>query len=336
MTKVETFKICTFNCNGLGNSTKRRDVFDYLRELNANIYFLQETHWKTEMEKYIRSAWGYDVLVCGKETNKNGVAILFNNNFEYVLHDVIRDPNGCYIVADIEFLKKRFTVVNNYGPSAGDDPGFVNVLQDRIDQFNNNLKILGGDWNCCMNMRLDARDYATIDHRPRTREKLKDFMAKNELFDVARELYPEKRMYSWRKFTSHKQARLDYFLVSKELLTDTNSVETKTSHCSDHSCVLLNLNREQFKRDRPFWKFNGGLLSDRKYVQEIKKVIHDTKIQYTLPVYNLDEIDGIPNKDIQFTINDQTFFEVLLMEIRGKSIAYSCHKKKTDNEKLNY
>ena len=79
----DTFKICTYNSNGLANCMKKKDVFDYLRKNKCNIYFLQECHWKSDSEKYIRAAWGYNAWVCGKETNKNGVAILFNNNFEY-------------------------------------------------------------------------------------------------------------------------------------------------------------------------------------------------------------------------------------------------------------
>ena len=124
MANSECFRIVTFNPNGLGDSDKRTDVFDRLREMKANIYFLQETHWKTEIEDFIRAAWGYNIWISGKESNKNGVAILFNNNFEYVVHSVERDPNGCFVALDIEMLKKRLSLINVYGPSSGDDPSF--------------------------------------------------------------------------------------------------------------------------------------------------------------------------------------------------------------------
>ena len=44
-------------------------------------------------------------------------------------------------------------------------------------------------------------------------------------------------------------------------------------------------------------------------------------------------IDKIPNKDLEFYITDQLWLETLLMEIRGKTISYSSHKKKVANEK---
>jgi len=39
MDNNDTFKICTFNCNGLGNSSKRRDVFEYLQKKELECFF---------------------------------------------------------------------------------------------------------------------------------------------------------------------------------------------------------------------------------------------------------------------------------------------------------
>ena len=52
--------IISANVQGLGNSQKRRDVFQYLRQKNSSIYFLQDTHFTEKQEQYIRSEWGYD------------------------------------------------------------------------------------------------------------------------------------------------------------------------------------------------------------------------------------------------------------------------------------
>ena len=61
----------------------------------------------------------------------------------------------------------------------------------------------------------------------------------------------------------------------------------------------------------------------------------EVKCQYALPVYNLDNLNNIPDNELQFTINDQLFLDTLLMELRGKSISYSSHKKKQRDEKEN-
>ena len=218
MSADREFKICSLNVNGLGDFKKRKDVFNYLRDLKNDIYFLQETHFITNQENFIRAAWGYETWVAGIESNSKGVAILFNSSFEYKLHDIIRDPNGSYLALDITILQKRTTLINVYGPSEGDNPAFIEKINTVINAFQNETVILGGDWNCLMNMNIDARNYTSTVNRPRTRKKIKDLMADNNLIDIFREMYPEKRAYSWRRFNTIKQGRLDYFLISEELI----------------------------------------------------------------------------------------------------------------------
>ena len=64
-------------------------------------------------------------------------------------------------------------------------------------------------------------------------------------------------------------------------------------------------------------------------------VIADTKSQYAVLTYDRNNLDNIPDSEIQFTINDQLFLETLLMEIRAKTISYSIFKTRQnkDNEK---
>ena len=333
MAMIDNFKICSYNCNGLNDSKKRKDVFEFLRKKKADIYCLQETHLLAQSENFIRANWGYNVWVSGSDTNKNGVAILFNNTFEYKIIDVQKDNHGCYIVMSVEFLKKKCTLVNLYGPSCGDKPDFFDNVCRLIENMGNDHVIVTGDWNCALNTKLDTRNYTSIHNRPRTRKKIQGIMTHYNLFDIFREIYPEKRSYTWRKFNSIKQARLDYFLVSEEVLNMTSNVVTEPAYRSDHSLVMLLLKKEQFKRDRPFWKLNNSLLRDRKYILEIKKIISEIKKQYAVPVYDVNNIDNIPNDDIAFVINDKLFFETLMMEIRGKTISYSTFKKKTELEK---
>ena len=53
-----------------------------------------------------------------------------------------------------------------------------------------------------------------------------------------------------------------------------------------------------------------------------------------LPVYNADFFkDNLNNDQLQFTVSHQLFLEVLLMEIRGKTISYSSYKKKERERK---
>lgn len=331
---AKDFKIVSFNANGLHDPKKRRDVFDVFRnELDCSIICVQETHWPLSSENFIRAAWGYNLCLAGTQTNKCGVAVLFRNNFEYKLHNVTRDPAGCYIVLDIELLKKRMTLVNVYGPSSGDDPKFFDTVNDKILEIGNECVIVVGDWNCPLNMSLDVKNYARAVTRPRIRQRIEKLIVDLELVDIFRELYPDKMAFTWRKFNSNKQGRLDYFLVSEDLSVKINGCFIKSGYRSDHCFVTLALKREEFKRDRPFWKFNSQLLRDRIWIDGIKRLILDLTERYAVPVYNFENICNVPREEIEFVISDQLFFEVLLMEIRGFSVYHSSYKKALERER---
>ena len=108
----EELKIVTFNTNGLGLFKKRKHVFDFLRKQSANIFLLQETHWKTEVENVIRSQRGFECIVAGPDCASKGVAVPFKNNFECKIHNILKDDEGRYILIDTEMLNKRLTLAN--------------------------------------------------------------------------------------------------------------------------------------------------------------------------------------------------------------------------------
>ena len=59
--------------------------------------------------------------------------------------------------------------------------------------------------------------------------------------------------------------------------------------------------------------FNNALLQDKCFVGNVKKTIASLILKYAIPVYNFDKFQNIPVHDVQFTINDQQFFEQLLL-----------------------
>ena len=87
-----------------------------------------------------------------------------------------------------------------YGPSAGDNPGFFERIFKKIKEVGNNYTIIGGDWNVVLDVNLDTCNYKRMVNRPRSRNKIKEMMTIHELLDPWREIHPEKRRYTWRKF----------------------------------------------------------------------------------------------------------------------------------------
>ena len=141
------------------------------------------------------------------------------------------------------------------------------------------------------------------------------------------------KRYTWRRKKPFQQARLDFFLLSEDLLTSVKKCKIENSYRSDHSPVLLSLCFNRFVKGKPLWKFNNSLLKDIEYLNAINRKLDEVKLQYSLPVYNTENLQNIPDTEIQFSINDQLFLDTLLMEVRGQTISFSSHRKKQNDKK---
>lgn len=74
----------------------------------------------------------------------------------------------------------------------------------------------------------------------------------------------------------------------------------------------------EFKHGKGHWKFNNSLLYNTDY--RVNQIIKKTKKDYASPVYNIKNLENIPNVEIQFTVNDKLFLKTILLEIRGKTL----------------
>lgn len=327
---MSALTITSVNVQGLGNYQKRRDVFQHLRQKNCSIYFLQDTHFESKVEKQIRAEWGFECCFASHTSQSRGVAILFNNNFDFEVKQTVKDKQGNYIILTIKTMNQEITLVNIYGPN-NDNPQFYLTLQEKIRQLQNPKIIIGGDWNLVLNPSIDYYNYKH-NNNVNAQKQVIDMIDQLELVDVWREVNPETLRYSWRRQTPPQQARLDFFLISENLITFVNDSDILLSYRSDHSPVTMKLEFSHEKKSSSFWKFNSSLLKELKYVEEVNTVIKRVKEQYAALVYERDKVEGIPIEQLHMTISDQLFLDTLIMEIRKKTMEYSSKQKKRQYE----
>lgn len=74
-------KIASLNVRGIGNNAKRKEVFNWLRSKKFSVYMLQEVHCSVKTVDIWTCEWSYKALFSCCASNKVGVSILFNNNF---------------------------------------------------------------------------------------------------------------------------------------------------------------------------------------------------------------------------------------------------------------
>lgn len=317
MTEIQ---ILSVNVRGLADRTKRKDVFNYLKEQNALIYCIQDIHCKRELEKKYQQEWGGNVVISSFSTNSRGVGIFFNDNFDYKIHDRTIDQCGNFILLDLEIGDHRFTLVTIYGPNR-DDPLFYENLRHKIANFDNASLIIVGDWNLVMEQHLDTKHY-TRENNIRAKNEVKKLIECYNLFDIWRINNPKCKRYTWKQRNPLKMARLDFFLVTEDFCAICHSPGIKTGYRTDHSIVTLPISLYENKRGKGFWKLNTSFLREIEYVNMIKE-----RIKVNIERYSTNNNEFVNNENINLMVSDQLFFDTLKMDIRGETIKYASRKK---------
>ena len=287
------------------------------------------------MESYVRNEWGYRIFMAGLTSNKRGVMILLNNNFQHDIGRTVTDPNGNFLILEITIKGKKITLVNIYGPNE-DCPQFYYNIKQKVEEFDNDMTIICGDWNLILDPDLDCENYKHINN-PKARGAVKELLDDFDFMDAYRLINDDKRGFTWRKLNPEKkQARLDYFLINFDIFVHLDDCQIVPGYRSDHSGVLLKLDFFEQARGNGYWKFNNSLLKDKKYIKIVKDTINEV-----ISLHLKETNSGINNNDInnnennhnkEFIINDQLLLETILMMIRGETIKYSSYKKKKQTE----
>ena len=189
---MESLSIISLNCQGLGNMKKRRDVFHYLKQKRHNVYFLQDTHFEPKLESYIKAEWGYTCYFSSHNSQSRGVAILFNNNFEFKTSNVHKDEDGNFISVSITTKEVEIVLINIYGPNR-DKPEFFEKIKQHANNIHDAAHItIGGDWNLVLDPNMDYFNYKHLNN-PNSKEKVEEMMLNMDLVDIWRDLNPNNR-----------------------------------------------------------------------------------------------------------------------------------------------
>ena len=95
----------------------------YLRGKKPYIIILQDIHVDNNTANRLRLEWGTKGLVSPGTSRSRGVAISFNNTFEYQVNDVIIHLSGNYVLASVSLLNQTIAIGCIYGRNE-DDPAF--------------------------------------------------------------------------------------------------------------------------------------------------------------------------------------------------------------------
>lgn len=265
---MEGLTLASFNVNGMNVATKRRAVFDKLREVRADISFIQETHSTPAVAHLWKAEWGGQAFFSHGLSNSRGVAVLFARTFNPRIIGSFHDPQGRFLLLDFELNDEVATLGSVYAPTqdrAGEQMAFLDSLQAGLETMANVTVLLGGDFNCILDPTLDKNSSTIPPASTLTyRNGLRSFMEDAMLSDVWRDRFPSRSSFTFRR--AKYASRLDLFLVSTHVTERVSNLKSQVSAQSDHSIISITIDDRASPRGPGLWKLDTTLLSNDDFI----------------------------------------------------------------------
>ena len=205
-------------------------------------------------------------------------------------------------------IEKEYIILYIYAPNkAADNYNFLTKIEEFVISNDSETIIIGGDFNTVIDCDIDKKN-GNINNNKRNRAKINNIIENNDINDIWRLLNPNVRHYTWHSNTKPTIfCRLDYFLISSNLVNVITNCKITTGYRSDHSLVYFNLNTDSQTRGPGYFKLNNSVILEQEYQNKIKQ--------------SIEEIATI-NRDT----NPNTLWQIIKGTIINESIKYTATK----------
>lgn len=103
-------KLYSLNVRGLNTYKKRTILFDWLKDVQYDIIFLQETHFVKEQESFFNSRWFGEILHCFSDSvHSRGVSILFKKNSKIEILNHYKSLDGRRLLINVKYNDQILT-----------------------------------------------------------------------------------------------------------------------------------------------------------------------------------------------------------------------------------
>lgn len=249
-------KLVSFNVNGIRAIVKKNFISD-VREMNPDVICLQETKaMASQVKETLKELDGY--FIYANEAEKkgySGTAILTKKEPISVLYDIgipEHDQEGRVICAEYD----DYFIVTVYVPNSGSELLRLSYRMEWDRAFCEYLKnlekskpvIVCGDFNVAhkpIDLARPKQNYNKSAGFMQEEIDGMDFYEKNGFVDSFRSLNPETDKYSWWSYRAGARKRnigwrIDYFLVSQQILNQLDTAEIHNDVMgSDHCPVSI-------------------------------------------------------------------------------------------------
>ena len=218
-----------------------------------------------------------------------------------------KDTEGRWLILQTSISEQSINLINIYAPNTDSSKFFADICE-RIVSLDNN-HIIGGDSNLVLNIENDKKGGQPTTHK-KSLEVLNRYIELEGLSDIWRLQNPESKVYTWGMATKAAvYSRLDFFLVSNQILKQIPSSGISPAYISDHAIPFLIFQIGNERRGPGFWKFNVSLLENSDYIEQVQMII---------------------KTELEKNYDSNVFkWEMIKLEVRGFTVKYSARKKKS-------
>ena len=109
--------VISLNVRGLRDTVKRRCIFTYLKDHEANFYFLQEMFPNPSDEAIWRNEWRSEIYFSHGTSHSKGVCILINRAVKEKVIFTSNDALGRIILINLTYNGLKLSLCNVYAPN---------------------------------------------------------------------------------------------------------------------------------------------------------------------------------------------------------------------------
>lgn len=265
---MRDFKIGTLNLNGARDGQKRMCLFEFIKQKHIDVAFVQESHSDLNNEVDWKKEWDGEICLSHMSSNSGGVAILFSKKSLPISCDIEEIVKGRCLKVKANFENTTMTFLNIYAPTKGDEriAFFDTISVVMKDLSSEELFVLGGDFNCTENDKLDRNH---LEPHIASQKALVQLLRTFDLCDVWRNVHHKNRQYTWAHSRDNiiSMARLDRFYVSNHQVNLARECKIIPVGFSDHCAVVCNIFINSGYLKSAYWHFNTSLLNDKKFIE---------------------------------------------------------------------
>lgn len=260
----------SWNVRGMRKIAKIKQVINRIKFLKSKIVFLQETHLFASDINSLTKRWQGQVFHASFNSHARGVLILIHKSIPFRVTKTIEDKYGSYIIVQGMVLSQKLNLINVYGPN-DDNPSFFEQLFLTVAALDGPY-VIRGDFNCVLDTTLDRSTQTDTTH-VRTRKTLLNYIHDLRLTEVWKAYNPNKREYSCYSSSYKSHSRIDYFLVSVELMSCVKNCFYNGIVISDHAAVSMDMEFGGIEQSSGRWRRQVIFLQDPAFVKFIGSCI---------------------------------------------------------------